>query len=281
MNAEDKDLNQLLQKVFEERGLDFRQYHQDMLKRRLARRLSATGTTSYHEYAKTLDVHPDEYKKLLDSLLINVSHFFRNPLTFEFLHKVVLPEMLERKERFADKIIRIWSAGCAQGEEPYSIAIVLAELLGKRLKNYNVTVYATDTDSDAMDKAKNGEYPEDSILEVKKGILNKYFLSRNGSYRVREDIKVLVDFSFHDLTSEKTVAPVQSVFANFDLIFCRNVLIYFTKDLQKKVLGNFKTVLNEKGYLVLGEAETLSGIMHTGFVCVDSFNKIYQKIGGK
>lgn len=277
MHTNDEELKQLLQKVFEERGLDFRAYNKTMLRRRLARRLLAWKTESYREYARMLDTHPEEYKELFDSLTISVSHFFRNPLTFEFLYQVILPEMITYKEQSRDAMIRVWSAGCAHGEEPYSVAILLAELLGERLKDYRVTIYATDIDTDALGMAKMGEYAEDSILEVKKGFLNKYFHHRNGKYQIGADIKALVDFGFHDLTSEKAVVPSQSVFTNFDLILCRNVLIYFNRELQKRVNNNLQTVLNNKGYLILGEAETLTNDVPPGFICRNDLCKIYQK----
>lgn len=276
MDIDGKDLQQLLQKIFEERGFDFRQYKKDMLKRRLARRLSATRTASYGDYAKILNAQPEEYKRLFDDLTIKVSYFFRNPLTFELLYRVVLPEMITRKEQSMDKMIRVWSAGCAYGEEPYSVAILLTELLGEQLKNYYITIYATDIDGDALNRARIGVYSENSVLEIKKGLLDKYFYY-NGNYRIKECVKELVAFSLHDLTSEKIIVPSESVFTNFDLILCRNVLIYFSKDLQKKVLNNFGTALNEKGYLVLGESEMLMDDTRMGFVCTDYQNKIYQK----
>ena len=142
-------------------------------------------TESYKEYARILDIYPDEYKELFDSLIISVSSFFRNPLTFEFLYQVILPEMITHKEQSRDTMIRVWSAGCAHGEEPYSVAILLAELLGERLKNYRITIYATDIDTEALNKAKEGKYTEDSILEVKKGFLNKYFHRKMKYHRKR------------------------------------------------------------------------------------------------
>ncbi|MFO0794097.1 MAG: protein-glutamate O-methyltransferase CheR [Candidatus Brocadiaceae bacterium] len=277
MKSDGYGLKHLLLKIYEERGFDFRQYNTDMLERRLTRRLSTTGAKTYQEYARVLDVDANEYEKLFGDLLINVSHFFRDPLVFEFLFKVVLPEMIAYKTQHSDTYIRTWSAGCAQGEEPYSVAILLTELLGWQLKDYHVTIYATDIDHDALNTAKIGEYQESSVLEVKKGFLDKYF-SHNGNYKIKESIKGLVDFSFHDLTSEKFIAPPRSVFANFDLILCRNTLIYFSKGLQRKVLGNLKTVLNKRGYLVLGEAETLPMDMQRDFICKDGMCKIYQKL---
>ncbi|MEK6764924.1 MAG: protein-glutamate O-methyltransferase CheR [Planctomycetota bacterium] len=277
MPTNDKDLQQLLQKVFEERGFDFRQYKMSMLKRRMERRLTVTRSESYIDYAKLLDSHPEEYKKLFDDLTINVSRFFRNPLTFELIYKVVLPDMIEYKQISMDNMIRIWSAGCANGEEPYSVAILLAELLGKQLKNYNITIYATDIDTDALNDAKTGIYSGESVAEVKKGLLDKYF-HFDGNYRIKEHVKELVDFSYHDLTSEKFIAPTKSVFVNFDLILCRNVLIYFSRPLQDKVFNNFTHDLNKKGYLILGEAETLPDDFKNDFVCGNNLSKIYQKI---
>jgi chemotaxis methyl-accepting protein methylase len=276
MHTDDKDLQQLLQKVFEERGFDFRQYKISMLKRRLARRLTATRSESYRDYAGILDAHPEEYDKLFNDLTINVSRFFRNPLAFELLYKVVLPDMIEYKQRSMDNMMRIWSAGCANGEESYSIAILLLELLGEKLKNYNITIYATDIDTDALDNATTGIYSGESVAEVKKGLLDKYF-HFDGNYRIKEYVKELADFSYHDLTSEKFIAPTKSVFVNFDLILCRNVLIYFSRTLQERIFNNFKNDLNKKGYLILGEAETLPDDMKSSFVCIDNLSKIYQK----
>lgn len=276
MDNDDKDLIQLLERVFEKRGFDFRQYKTSMLKRRLERRLTATGSASYRDYAGILDANPEEYNKLFDDLIINVSHFFRNPLTYELIYKVVLPSMIEYKQSSMDNMIRIWSAGCAHGEEPYSIAILLIELLGKQIKNYNITIYATDIDTDALDNARTGKYSEESVVEVKKGIMDRYF-HFDENYIIKENVKELVDFSYHDLTSEKFIAPAKSVFTNFDLILCRNVLIYFSKPLQQKVFSNFENNLNRNGYLILGEAETLPDDFKSDFVCADKFSKIYQK----
>lgn len=276
MHTSDKDLRQLLQKVFNVRGFDFRQYKTNLLKRRLKRRLTATGSESYLDYAKFMDSHPEEYKKLFDDLTINVSCFFRNPLTFEILYKVVLPGILEYKEKSTDNMIRIWSAGCANGEEPYSIAILLIDLLGKKLNNFDINMYATDIDTDALDNAKIGKYTEDSVKEVKKRHLDRYFFF-DENYLINEQVKDLVDFSYHDLTSDKFFAPAKSVFTNHDLILCRNVLIYFSRTLQKKVFENFTNDLNKNGYLILGEAETLPSDFHNNFICVDNLSKIYQK----
>ena len=184
--------------------------------------------------------------------------------------------MIEYKQKSMDNMMRIWSAGCANGEEPYSIAILLLELLGEKWKNYNITIFATDIDTDALDNAKTGIYSEESVAEVKKGLLDKYF-HFDGNYRIKEYVKEMVDFSYHDLTSEKFIAPTKSVFVNFDLILCRNVLIYFSRTLQDKVFSNFKKDLNKKGYLILGEAGTLPDDFKSDFVCVDSLSKIYQR----
>lgn len=275
MHYNDNDINLLLNKVLKKRNIDFARYNPEMIKRRVAIRLAATRTKTYGDYAKILDANPDEYKKLLDDLTINVSHFFRNPLTFELIDKIVLPDLISFKQKKGDNMIRVWCAGCSTGEEPYSMAILLLELLGKQIKNYNVTIYATDIDNEVLRKAKIGEYQEDSILKVKKGLLDKYFYY-DGSYKIKEVVKEQVDFSYHDLSSERSVAPTRSVFANFDLILCRNVIIYFSKELQEDVLNNFKCTLNKEGYLVLGEVETLPDDMQDNFVCIDNYNNIYQ-----
>ncbi len=277
MHAIDKDLKLLMEKIFLERGFDFRLYAKELLKRRLARRMTETGAASYKDYARVLDAKPEEYKNLFNDLTVNVSHFFRNPLIFEFIYKVILPKMILYKQDSMENEIRIWSAGCAHGEEPYSIAILLLESLGKHLKNYNITIYATDIDTEVLEHAKAGVFPEENIQEVKKGLLDKYF-QYDGNYRIKEEVKELVDFSYHDLTSEKFIAPKKSVFTNFDFILCRNVLIYFNRTLQRKVLSNLIINLNKNGYILLGEMEFLPDIMQGNLICLGDIYNIYQKV---
>ena len=217
-----------------------------------------------------LDRDSGEYSKLLDVLTINVSEFLRDPEAFALLSKVVLPEVASFAESHHENTIRIWSAGCASGEEPYSIAILLSQVLGPKLKDFHVTVYATDIDETTLLKAREGRYDAAAISKLPEGLEERYF-THEGQYSVRQEVKRLVDFRQHSLVSDE---PLTSL----DLVICRNVVIYFNRDLQEKVFMNFYHGLRQGGFLFLGKAETLFGEAARLFHAVDKQWRIYQKL---
>ncbi len=154
MFSEEQQFIALKAKILKDRGLDCTQYKPNYLKRRLAVRMRAHRVESYREYMKILDSDTLEYNKLMDCLTINVTQFFRDPATFEVLEKVVLPQLVSDKQNRKGRVIRAWSAGCASGEEPFSLAILLSEVLGNKLRDFTVSIYATDIDYLYADKAK-------------------------------------------------------------------------------------------------------------------------------
>ncbi|SNQ62830.1 CheR family methyltransferase [Candidatus Methanoperedens nitratireducens] len=245
---ETKELEVLLQKIFEERGMDFREYKRASLKRRIQKRLEANNLTSYAEYIKLMDSSPDEYAKLFDTLLINVTEFFRDPEAFEVLEKEVIPQIISRKKK--GDSIRIWSAGCASGEEPYSMGILLAEKLGESIYDYEIRIYATDIDENALIEARSGIYNESKLKNIKKEFIGKYFTRENGSYRISKIIRQRVIFGRQNLTKD---API----SHLDLIVCRNVLIYFNHDLQNKLMMRFHYALDRDGYIFFGKSESM------------------------
>jgi two-component system CheB/CheR fusion protein len=245
---ETKELEVLLQKIFEERGMDFREYKRASLKRRIQKRLEANNLTSYAEYMKLLDSSPEEYAKLFDTLLINVTEFFRDPEAFEVLEKEVIPQIISRKKK--GDSIRIWSAGCASGEEPYSIGILLAEKLGESIYDYEIRIYATDIDENALIEARSGIYDENKLKNIKKEYLDKYFTRENGRYRISKTIRQMVIFGRQDLTKD---API----SHLDLIVCRNVLIYFNHNLQNKLMMKFHYALDRDGDIFFGKSESM------------------------
>jgi len=263
--------------LHEKRGFDFSGNRMSMLERRISKRLLSTEVSTYQEYFSLLHSNPDELDELLEVLTINVSNFFRDPLTWEILQKNILPILLEEKKRKKDNAIRIWSAGCASGEEPYSLAILLSELLEKEDLKLITHIFATDIDQYSMQNAKKALFTAEDVGNVKFGLLNKYFLQNNEQYALKAAIKDMVKFSNYDLLDKKSTSPPLSIYGNFDIIFCRNVLIYFNAEFQDRIFGKLYNSLNTNGYLILGEAEIPNNKYKFKLRRIDKCCKIYQK----
>ncbi len=266
-------LDSLLAKVYQYGGYDFRDYKPGTVMRRLQRRLHATGAATYREYMQFLDAHPEEYQKLADDLTIKVSGFFRSPHSFQQVARLVLPELLEYKTARGEQGLRFWSTACARGEEPYSLSILLNEFMGQRRRDFEVQVYATDISRRALDEAEAGVYLPKDVEGVSPVMLQEYFTAHGQGYQVRADIRQMVSFSHFDLT-----ATTERPFMNLDGIFCCNVLIYFQKPLQERVLNKLYASLASPGYLVLGEVETPTSDLDDRLQCLDSKARIYKKV---
>jgi chemotaxis methyl-accepting protein methylase len=265
---EDKEqaFNYLLARIREERGIDFSQYHKNILKRRIALRLAANRVKSYSEYLKILTSTPKEYEKLFEALCINVSEFFRDPSVWIKIKKI-LKRIIEKNNK-EGTFIKVWSAGCARGEEPYSLAILFREVDKIEVP---LIIYATDVDRDCLEYAKRGVYEPMRVKNVSADILERHFVLSGSSYKVRDEIRQMVEFDYLDLTSSEYVP-------NLDLILCRNVFIYFTKPLQEQILDRFYQVLRKDGYLVIGQTENLVPGAKLIFKEIDAHHRIYQKI---
>ncbi len=250
-------------------GFNCDEYKQAHLKRRLAVRLRANRSKSYNEYAEILLNNNAELQKLKETLTVNVTELFRNPETYEAFSRIALPEMIKTK---GDNIsIRVWSAGCSNGEEPYSIAIMLLEFLGASARRYNISILGTDIDEDSLKKGENGIYQSKQLEKIGKDRLGRFFIKKDDdSYQVTDEIRSLVKFRHHDMISGPRLY-------GFDIIFCRNVTIYFEQKLQEKLYLNFYNALNEGGYFVMGKTETLVGQAGRLFKAVDIRERIYQK----
>jgi len=266
----------VLQWLLETHGFDFRQYKRPSLERRLQQRILLSGASDAWAYLKRLKEEPEEVHRLLATLTIKVSHFFRDPLVFEFLRKRVIPDLIRQKEAAEDRTLRIWSAGCAAGEEAYSMALVMAELVEKKAERLEVFILGTDVDEVALERAREGFYEPESLQEVRKGILDRYFQPVGNGYRIAESIRRMVHFSLYPLTAP-TPSPPAGVFATYDLILCRNVLIYFDLSLQEQVVAKFLEALAPGGLLVLGESELLPEAHRGRFHRVTDTCKIFQK----
>lgn len=240
---------EILEYVKKFRAVDFAYYRPQTIRRRIERRLYATNLKSFEEYLAYLSSTPKELDLLIEALTIKVSHFFRNPFVFEALRELVLPGLIDK----FGQGIRVWSAGSARGEEAYSMAILLKETAGTYSgKSF---IIGTDIDRESLEAARKAVYKPETLLEVKKGYLDKYFERQEGLYRLKDDIKDSVTFAYHDVTT--CSPPKEGVFADYHLILCRNVLIYFERDTHEKVLRSLASLLPEGACLVIGEAETL------------------------
>jgi two-component system, chemotaxis family, CheB/CheR fusion protein len=276
--SEAKALQALLQHLYVRSGLDFTSYKMPTLQRRLHRRMVATKTSTLAAYRRFLLRHPDEYNRLISSFLIKVTEFFRDPALFGILREQILPELIASvRQRSSHHVggwggeLRLWSAGCATGEEAYSLAILIADLLGDELEQFSVRIFATDLDNDAIAFARRGIYSASAVASLPQDLVTRFFDRVDGEYVVQKRVRALVIFGEHDLAQR---AP----FPRIDLVLCRNVLIYFTLELQKRVLQLFAYSLRDHGYLVLGKAETTSPLPEF-FMPVQPSLKIYRRYG--
>ncbi|HRZ14929.1 MAG TPA: CheR family methyltransferase [Candidatus Omnitrophota bacterium] len=260
----------LLDKIREDRSLDFRHYHQDLLRRRVAVRIRTLKLATYADYLRYLINHPEEYDKLFEVLCINVSEFFRDPEVWVAV-KRVLEEMIRAKKKENSHSLKIWSAGCASGEEAHTIAIILRELLGPGMSDFQIQIHATDVDKKVMDAAGKGVYGKESLKNVDKKLLEKYFAGKDGSWTVSAEIHNLITVAYLDLTSTELIE-------NADIVFCRNVFIYFDRNLQEQILMKFYQSLKPEGYLVMGKSESMIRDVKSIFQEIDFDSRLYKKI---
>ncbi len=279
METGNSQIKNILNLLKNQSGFDFSGCRSAMLERRIQKRMYSTNTKSLDDYIDYLNNYPDEYDQLIDVFTINVSRFFRNTLAFEYLRKIILPDLFLNKIKKNDESLRVWSAGCSFGEEAYSVAIIIYELLKKENISIKPNIFATDIDKNALKQAIHGRYGIQSVDNVKNRILNNYFIQENQEFLLNPEIKKMVQFSFYDLLDENKAVPSESIYGSFDLVLCRNVLIYFEQEHQKSIFSKLYKSLKPNGYLVLGEAEMpIEGFSHK-FKRENNCCKIYRKIG--
>ncbi|HYA99808.1 MAG TPA: CheR family methyltransferase [Ktedonobacteraceae bacterium] len=266
----DEVLRQILVHISRQAALDFRPYKTSTILRRIGRRMVVTHNRNMRDYLDYLQQHPEEVGELVKAFLINVTQFFRDPDAFMALKNDILPQIIAHA-RERDRILRIWTAGCATGEEPYSLAMILTDLLGAELPEWSVKIFATDLSETAINFARRGLYAENVVSGVPTAYRDRFFERADNGYRVTKTLRQMVIFGQQDLTRS---AP----FPRIDLILCRNVLIYFTPELQDYVLTQFAFSLMPGGYLFLGKAETVRPTQ-TYFELVNKHWKLYRCIG--
>lgn len=266
----DEAFEALLRYMRDSRGFDFTGYKRTSLMRRVRHRMDQAGYRAFDDYLDFLQASSDEFTALFNTILINVTSFFRDPDAWEFVSTEVIPRLLA--ERGPNDSIRVWSAGCASGQEAYTLAMVLAEALGPDGFRQRVKIYATDVDEDALSEARSASYDAKAVESVPAELLGRYFEQVNGRYVFHKDLRRAVIFGRNDLVKD---APISRV----DLLVCRNSLMYLNAETQRNVLGRLHFALAPQGTLFLGHAEML--LSHGDrFAPLNLKHRIFRKAAG-
>jgi two-component system, chemotaxis family, CheB/CheR fusion protein len=240
--------DQILEHLQQTRGFDFTAYKRSSLMRRVMKRMQSVNVANFEQYLDYLQVHHEEFGALFNTILINVTSFFRDAEVWAYLSDELVPGLLA--SRPSSEPLRVWSAGCASGQEAYTLAMILAEHLGLDALHDRVKIYATDIDEEALTEARHAGYSDRQLSDVPEHLVAKYFERAGGQLSFNRDLRRSVIFGRHDLILD---APISRV----DLLLCRNTLMYFNADAQTRILARFYFSVNPGGYLLLGRAEML------------------------
>ena len=261
----EQEFDALLEYLKRTRAFDFAAYKRPSLMRRVQKRMQAIEIATFGEYTDYLEVHPEEFAQLFNTILINVTSFFRDHEAWEFLRDSVIPVVTD-----GDEAIRVWSAGCASGEEAYSVAMLLAEAVGRDQFRERVKIYATDVDEQALNQARAASYTDKQMAAIPPGFAEKYFAREGDQFVFDTDLRRSVIFGRHDLIQD---APISRV----GILICRNALMYFNAEAQSRIIARFHFALAPNGVLFLGKAEML--LTHSNlFTPLDLRRRIFRKI---
>ena len=274
MNTE---LDEIIRLMGRSHGWDISVYDEGFLIRSLDRRVSATGCETFASYLVYLSEDDTEAGTLYRSLCVSYSEFFRNPLTFALLEQSILPGLIAHKEQAARPEIRVWSAGCAAGQEPYSVAILLDELTSARGNTVSFRIFATDSSEPELAAARKGVYDPAAVGEVRLKHISDYFTEDGGSYTVTDALKGRVSFSVYDLLDERSSCPPSAIYAEFDLALCSNLLFYYRPDIRPSILNKLERCLRPDGHLVTDGAARDIVARHEGFRAVFPGATVYRK----
>ena len=259
----------LLEQLRRSHGFDFTGYKRPSLTRRVQKRMEMVQIESYSDYSDYLKVHPEEFTPLFNTIEINYTGFFRDAEAWDYVAKSLIPQIITSKP--SDTPIKVWSAGCASGEETYTLAIVLALALGVEQYKARVQIYATDIDEEALNQARLGSYLSSEVVSIPPALLNQYFEQADNSYVFRKDLRRSIIFCRHDLIQD---APMSKI----DLLVCRNALIYFNIESQIRTLVRFHFALRDSGFLFLGKSEMLPTQLTNIFTAANLRHHIFTKL---
>ena len=275
-NLTDSEFKDLVDIIYENTRIKMGEHKRALIASRLNKRLREHKLETFSEYIKFLksDAAASEIVDFVNAVTTNKTDFFRENKHFEFMKTSFLPNWEKENASGKNKTLRIWSAGCSTGEEPYTIIMTLFEYFGKKIDQYDIKVLGTDLDTNVVNHAQNGIYKEETVRDIEKSILRKYFLQgsgqNEGKYRVKDELKKYL--SLKQLNFKDKNFNINS---KFDIIFCRNVIIYFDKDFQKELFTHFHNYLKDGAYVFIGHSETLFGVSEKfKYVSSNIYNKV-------
>lgn len=263
----DAEFDQYRKLIYDESGITFSSTNRAILESRMKERLREKQMSHVSEYYALLIKDKEELKLMLDSVTTNLTRFFRNQPHFDALINYVIPEILKIKKERSDTKIRVWSAGCSTGEEPYTLAMILKDKLPS---GYTAEIVASDLSLKSLLVGKSGFYPEGRITGIPENYLSRFFENKNNGYQIKDELMKMIRFDYHNLKND-------SGQRNIDILFCRNVLIYFDEAAQKAVIDRFWDAMSTKSFLFIGHSESLFGMktkfefLKTDWAC------LYQK----
>ncbi len=272
------DLSAIVHTMNSVYGFDVSQYDYSFLKQTIEKRCTAIEIKKFSDYEIYLSKNLVEAQNLFHALNINYTEFFRNTLTYAHLEQWILPRLIEKKTE--DSELRIWSAGCSTGQEAYSIAMLVEKINAKRQQALRYRIIATDISKSALAVAEKGNYTEEAIQNVRMKDIKEFFVKTKETYTVCDRLKKQISFSTYDLLENRSAYPHESIFGNFDLVFCCNVLFYYKTDSQLYILNKLINSMSEQGYLITGEAERQTVAKHSPLLTVASPSPIFQKKHG-
>lgn len=247
-------------------GIDLSPFSNLFVEKTINVRMAEAKCTSIEQYADYIKSSSTETGKLKKALNNNFSEFFRNTLSFAFLEHHILPALAAQKIKKPNREIRIWSAACAAGQEPYSIAMLCDEFMEKHKTGISFRIFATDISEPEIQNAKQGVYTEEALKNVSFGRVKNYFTPKGNRFVVNQQLKDYIDFSTFDLLSGQYNCPPVSIFGNFDIVFCANLLFYYKPNVQKRILQKVDSSMARGGWLIVGDAEKETAENKTGYI---------------
>jgi chemotaxis protein methyltransferase CheR len=263
----DTEFSAIAKLLHDRRQFDLGQYKDRCIRRRIAKRLRTSKVTDFNSYLQRLAFDRDELDALLATISIHVSQFFRNPDTFRIIEQKILPDLCRKAIAAGRRELTLWSAGCASGEEPYSLAMLVDDLTEN---NLDIRILATDISAPVLDTARSGRFDLPRLKEVPAAVLEKYFREVDGHFLLNEQVRDKVEFLRHNIMTAEN-------YPQADLILCRNLLIYFTREEQERILLRFAEGLPEHGALVLGRSETMTGPVRRFFKSEFPVERVYRR----
>lgn len=267
----EQEFTQIRKILLFHKGFNLNAYKDKCVRRRIAIRIRANHCETVKDYCDLLISEKTEIDQLVKVLTIHVSQFFRNLSAFEKLRKEIIPYLFAAARQNEKKSLHFWSLGCASGEEPFSLALILAEHFAREMEEIPVTIDATDVDTAILRTAEKAVYNHDRLLETPLNYIQKYFHEEGVQYSLSPTIRSMVTFKHGEMFNNL-------IYQDCDLLLCRNVLIYFAREQQEKILFNIAQALGTKGFLMLGKSETIMGTSRTRFQTVCPVERIYRPL---